>query len=366
MCVLILLSNTSQATVYTNANLITIVDNAAANPFPSVISVSGTTSAITNITVTINGLSHPWVHDVSLLLQAPSGESLLLQSGVADGFGVSNLTYTFSDAAPAQLSDVNTYSNGTYKPTGYFWDMFDSPAPPTPPGFNTYQTPGPFGSNTATLASVFNGLSANGDWKLFVQDFADGDAGEITGGWSIDITTGTPPPCPTDIIITGNYAQTLTESDTWIKGDAVLTFDPSVYVALEADSNNGYILFEPITVNDFMIAEPLSSGAMLAEITDGCSPLKPNSQTQLSFVENKTVLYPNPFSISFLVKNAAWHHTMIHTNITSVEGKSMLQLDTQTQGDQLNINMSSLPNGMYLLHLQYDNQREVLKMIKEN
>ncbi|HPI54587.1 MAG TPA: hypothetical protein PLU10_07820, partial [Chitinophagaceae bacterium] len=205
---------TSKATVYSNNSAITVIDNAAASPYPSAISVAGTTGTITAITVTVYNVSHTYVHDMSIMLQGPGGQSLLLQSGVAENYGVSNLTYTFSDAAAAQLSDVNTYGNGTYKPTGYFWDLWPSPAPPTPPGVNTYETPGPFGGTSATLSSVFGGLTANGQWKLWVGDFAGGDDGQIAGGWSIDITTSNSTPCPTDITITGSYNQSLTESDT--------------------------------------------------------------------------------------------------------------------------------------------------------
>ncbi|MBK8145819.1 MAG: hypothetical protein IPK62_12930 [Bacteroidetes bacterium] len=182
-----------QATIFNNVNSITINDMAPANLYPSPIVVSGMSGSVTSIKVKINNLSHAWVHDVSFILQAPSGESLLLQSGTADGLSASNLTYTISDAGATQFSSNALWNNnGTYKPTGYFWDMWAAPAPPTPPGLGTYNAPGPFGPQTATLASTFNGLSPNGTWKLFVADFGAGDAGVIAGGWSLDISSGLP------------------------------------------------------------------------------------------------------------------------------------------------------------------------------
>lgn len=182
-----------EAALFNNVNAITINDNGPANLYPSPIVVSGMSGTVTNINVKINNLSHAWVHDVSLILQAPSGESLLLQSGTADGEAANNVSYTISDAGATQFSSVAIWANnGTYKPTGYFWDIWPAPAPPTPPGIGTYNAPGPFGPQTATLASTFNGLVPNGQWKLFVADFASGDVGVIAGGWSLDISSGVP------------------------------------------------------------------------------------------------------------------------------------------------------------------------------
>lgn len=181
----------ASATSFTNTTSISILDEAPASLYPSPITVAGMSGVITNLTVTINNFNHTYAHDVSIILQAPTGQSLLLQSGIADQVfdPAVGLTYTFSDAALAQMSDVALWTSGSYKPTGYFWDLWTAPAPPTPPGAGTYNTPGPFGGTSSTLGSVFNGLNPNGQWKLFVADFAVGDAGSINGGWSIDITT---------------------------------------------------------------------------------------------------------------------------------------------------------------------------------
>src|SRR5204863_319670 len=41
----------------------------------------------------------------------------------------------------------------------------------------------------ATTMSTFNGQSPNGDWQLYVADDSSTDAGVITSGWTIGITT---------------------------------------------------------------------------------------------------------------------------------------------------------------------------------
>lgn len=182
----------SKATIFNNTGVITVVDGAPASPYSSVINVSGMAGTISNITVTLKNVSHDYIMDMSVILQSPTGQSLLLQSGAGEPNTVSNITYTFSDAAAGQMPATGNIVSTSYKPTGYYWDIWPSPAPPTPPGVGTYHIPGPFNSGlpVSTLASTFNGLSPNGAWKLWVADFsAGGDPGVISGGWSLDIST---------------------------------------------------------------------------------------------------------------------------------------------------------------------------------
>ncbi len=189
------------ATSYTNSTSITINDaDVNDNPvpaslYPSPITVSGLSGIITSVSVTIHGFTHAVSSEVAMILQAPNGRSIMLQSSVglnAPTNAVTNYTYTISDAGTTQFPDVTLFSNGgTYKPTAYMAEAFTAPAPPNPapavPG-TTYDVPGPiFGS--ATMASVFSNANPNGQWKLFVEDFSNGDAGVISGGWTLNITT---------------------------------------------------------------------------------------------------------------------------------------------------------------------------------
>lgn len=356
--------NKSFGTVYTNNTSITVNDNAAASPYPSAITVAGSTGTITSITVTVYNVTHSYVHDMSIMLQGPGGQSLLLQSGVAENYGVSNLTYTFSDAAAAQLSNVNTYGNGTYKPTAYFWDLWPSPAPPTPPGVNTYQTPGPFGGTSATLSSVFGGLTANGQWKLWVGDFAGGDDGQIAGGWSLDITTSNGTPCPTDVVITGNYNQALTESDTWIVSSNQTMLDAASSITLEADSINGFIEFAPQTNTDVVSSEPDATHFMLAELGDGCSPLKPSS-SMTEFVYPTTTLYPNPTRDQIWIKNPAWKQQPVNIEIYTSDGRLVEHLNYSTVQEQLELNVHHLSKGIYFMRVNDNNHQEVIRFVKE-
>jgi hypothetical protein len=62
---------------------------------------------------------------------------------------------------------------------------------------NTAPAPNPgFGGDL----SRFDGLGPNGDWKLFAYDDANGDSGELAGGWSITFETR-PIPEPTAAVL---------------------------------------------------------------------------------------------------------------------------------------------------------------------
>jgi subtilisin-like proprotein convertase family protein len=177
---------------FTNSAAITINDNANATPYPSSVAVSGMTGPVSTVSVTLNGLSHNFLQDVGMVLVAPNGAALLVMDGVGGAAAQSSVTVTVTDSAPSALPNNVALATGSYKPAGYFTnDAFPDPGPGT-----TYEHPGPTGGTTATFASTFGGIDANGTWKLFVRDFEAQDAGAISGGWSLNVTTaavtGTP------------------------------------------------------------------------------------------------------------------------------------------------------------------------------
>jgi hypothetical protein len=191
----------AQAAIFSNSGPITVpaVNGAGvrpANPYPSTITVSGLTGAITNVDVSLTSVSHAWPADVDVLLVGPFGQNVVLLADAGSGFPISNVNLAFDDAA---LTAVPTpIVSGTYRPTnlGAF-----NVLPPAPAG--------PYG----TALSVFNGTVPIGTWSLFVlDDVASVDSGSIAGGWSLDITTNGPVissftpttgPAGTQVVITG-------------------------------------------------------------------------------------------------------------------------------------------------------------------
>ena len=177
--------------VFTNASPITIPALGNASPYPSTINVTGLSGTITSVKVTFNGFNHTFPDDLGIVVVGPTGAALLVQDGAGEA-PVPSVTYTIADSGATPLPDVATWGPGTYKPAAYFTgDSFPSPGP-----LLAYSHPGPAGGNTATFASTFNGTAPNGNWNLFIVDFVGGDAGGLSGGWSIEITTNaaTAPP----------------------------------------------------------------------------------------------------------------------------------------------------------------------------
>lgn len=195
---------------FSNTNTITVVDRSSSanppglgSPYPSPITVSGLSGTITDVNVTLSGWTSGRPRDMDVLLVAPTGEKFIIMSDVGgtSTCSISNVNITLDDSAAGQFPDYETtvcpaggLPSGTYRPTNYTFssepapaDSFPSPAPAAP-----YSNPAPTGA--ATFASVFNGLSPNGTWNLYVVDDALGNTpaggtSSFSGGWSLDITT---------------------------------------------------------------------------------------------------------------------------------------------------------------------------------
>ena len=151
---------------------------AKATPYPSEIAVSGLGSSISDVNVTVSGLSHTSPDDVGLLLVSPAGQSTLLMTDSGGFAAVSGINLTFDDAASGFLPNGPFLSSGTYKPS-----VGATTVGCLPPGSFPDAPLGPYSSSL----SVFNATNPNGTWKLYVLDDSRGDAGSISG-WGLDIS----------------------------------------------------------------------------------------------------------------------------------------------------------------------------------
>lgn len=150
-----------------------------ANPYPSSITVSGVSSAIHRLRVSLLNLSHSFSDDLDILLVGPDGRATLLMSDSGGEFTINGATLTFDDAATDGLPDFNLISSGIFRPSnfGAEVDIFAAPAPV-----------GPY----ATNLSIFNGTDPNGTWSLYIMDDADKDSGTLAGGWRLSISAFEP------------------------------------------------------------------------------------------------------------------------------------------------------------------------------
>lgn len=168
-------------TLPTNATLPT-----PAIPYPSTNIVSGFSGQVVQkVTVTLEGFSHTFPSDVTILLVGPKGEEsvLMANAGGQNKLSVTNLTFTLDDDATNPLPINARLTNGVFKPgDGYFPGLPSDLPPPAPPG----------NSNALPALSVFKDTDPDGTWNLFIVDDGAGDSGSIASGWSLNLTLVVP------------------------------------------------------------------------------------------------------------------------------------------------------------------------------
>lgn len=148
------------------------VTRGPADVYPSEISVLGIASPMTSITVTLTNIAHTHPTDLDVLLESPSGRTVMLMSDCGGGADVDGLTLTFRDDATLKLPDSVALTAGTFRPTdfGISRDQLPLPAPQRP--------------FTGGTLSALGADTVNGVWRLWIANDSDGDVGSI-GGWSI-------------------------------------------------------------------------------------------------------------------------------------------------------------------------------------
>jgi subtilisin-like proprotein convertase family protein len=145
-------------------------------PYPSIINVTRYDGRLlTSLRLTLFQFAHSFPEDVDILLEAPTGDKIILLSDAGGHTAVRELNLTFDTSATA-IVGTNTLQYGSYLPGNYGSEPDPFPAPAPFP---------PYHSDLAALLDK----PANGEWKLFVVDDESSDAGTILGGWSLEIDT---------------------------------------------------------------------------------------------------------------------------------------------------------------------------------
>ena len=168
---------------FTNTSTINISKESASSN-PSIIRVS-TTGTITNVRVTLDGLTHPATDQVDMLLVGPQGQNAMILSDLGGPNRADNLTITLRDGMAAPIGSL---ASGTYAPHNI--DFTTDPFPES--------VPTPLGGSAL---SVFNNTNPNGDWRLYVMDDTEPASGSLARGWTLDITTD----CQTEPVYEAEY-----------------------------------------------------------------------------------------------------------------------------------------------------------------
>lgn len=159
-----------------------------ANPYPSVINVTGLTGTIVDVDVTLNGLYHTYSRDLEIMLRY-GGTTVLLADRSLTSADWTGETVTFSDGG----SVFNPTNAGPYDPVA-------SNTPTNSAGCSSVECSS---AVTGGLAN-FNGSTGNGGWELFIYDQFGGDRGYVQDGWSVTIDTVAPVPLPASGLLLGS------------------------------------------------------------------------------------------------------------------------------------------------------------------
>jgi len=163
-----------------------IPDNNATGASSTITVPTGSNFSITNITVTLNNLTHTFVGDlIANLTYVPTNTTVSLFNRIRrhDGIIAANSNfngnYSFNDAFTGNLWFVAGSGVGTFDiPSGNYF---------------------PTGADSGTLVPILTSLGGSqtaGDWRLRISDLSGGDAGSL-GSWTLNLEG--PPTAPVSV-----------------------------------------------------------------------------------------------------------------------------------------------------------------------
>lgn len=171
-----------------------------ANPYPSSISVAGVPGTVTDVNVTILGMSANG--DTDMVLRGPNGQAVMLMSDACVQGTSQTGNWIFDDSAPGFVSRPGPCSpsfptQSSFRPSNYVPQPgapMDNSTEPDDLSTATGGPPPPYVNALSFLA----GGSPNGSWDLFVLD--DNSACcvgfSINSGWAL--TLEVEPPAPSE------------------------------------------------------------------------------------------------------------------------------------------------------------------------
>ena len=175
--------NAQTVVTFSNPATLTLeeISGGPASIYPSTINVSGLTSVVRKVTITLRSLTHDFPDDLDFLLVGPTGTNVMLMSDCGSDNPLLNVTIVLDDEATDPLPDIDpAIVSGAYRPANYgivSTETMPAPAPQKPWG---------------NRLAAFTNTNPNGVWSLYVVDDLPENGGTILNGWSLTLTLGEP------------------------------------------------------------------------------------------------------------------------------------------------------------------------------
>ena len=175
-----------------------------------------------------------------------------------------------------------------------------------------------------------------------------------------------PAPCPSNVVITGNYSNTITQSNTWIVSSGTTVIPTSSLVRLDAEPVNGFIQF-----NDGFSTQ--AGSVLIARALDGCGsalPTRINSNSDFVNVdvkEKETKLIDRDLSISPNPSNGLFKIESLNSlqsiEVYDITGKTIWKkTDLNKNTNSFDVDLSTIQNGIYLIKI---NDTVIKKIVKQ-
>lgn len=162
-----------------------------ATHYPGTVDVEGISGTVTGVTLTTIELSAN--ADLDMALVGPNGAQVMLMSDACAAASVQRAVWTFEDEAPVFVPGLSCPSgpNASVRPTNY-----------EPESDDLSVDGGPTGPFTNSLSTAFDGISPDGEWKLFMLDDSAGVVGFEMRAFALDLEIEPAPPTVQTVIQT--------------------------------------------------------------------------------------------------------------------------------------------------------------------
>ena len=256
-------TTTGNVTTCTSSSGITVSGTFGASA-GSTVSVSGLSSTITVISLTLNNLNVTNLNSVAMVLVPPSGSGLTALDFFSGICNSGNATFTLADTGANGANNLSgmipglgsstcpSALSGTYLPTDYFpgQDTFNSPGP------GTFYNSAGIGSSQCSSLNVncgsFNfssfgttGSVLNGTWTLYIANQSPSGftpSGSL-GSWSISFTGSSSTATTTSTSANPNGSSSLVFTSSNVHGDATTPTSVTLTATVSPNPGGGTVNF---------------------------------------------------------------------------------------------------------------------------